>query len=137
MTIYSNEVGFFRDKEIALLEEAATDISFALDNFAREELRRQGEAALRASEQEFRTLAEAMPQIVWMTRPDGWNIYFNQQWVDYTGLTMEESHGHGWNKPFHPDDKQRAWDDWQAATTKLAEYSIECRLRRADGEYRW
>ena len=52
--------------------------------------REKSEAALRLSEQEFRSLAEAMPQIVWATRPDGWTIYFNQQWVDYTGLTMEE-----------------------------------------------
>lgn len=94
-------------------------------------------AALEASEQEFRTLAEAVPQIVWATRPDGWNIFFNQQWMDYTGLTLEESTGHGWNKPFHPDDQQRAWNAWQAATTKLATYSLECRLRRADGVYRW
>ena len=36
-----------------------------------------------------------MPRIVWTTRPDGWNIYFNQQWVDYTGLTLEESYGEG------------------------------------------
>ena len=56
------------------------------------------------SEKEFRSLAEAMPQIVWITRADGWNIFFNQQWVNFTGLTLEESYGHGWNKPFHPDD---------------------------------
>ena len=98
---------------------------------------KESEAALRTSEAKFRLLADAIPQIVWITRPDGWNTYFNQQWVDYTGLTMEESHGHGWNKPFHPDDRQKAWDAWQAATTTLAEYSLECRLRRADGEYRW
>ena len=72
--------------------------------------------ALQVSELQFRTLAEAMPQIVWMTRADGWNIYFNQQWVDYTGLTMEESSGHGWSIPFHPDDRQLAWDAWQLAT---------------------
>jgi PAS domain S-box-containing protein len=78
-----------------------------------------------------------MPQIVWITRPDGWNIFFNQQWVDYTGLTLEESYGNGWNKPFHPDDKQRAWDTWQNATTNLATYSLECRLRRFDGLYKW
>jgi len=72
--------------------------------------RKRAEESLRKSEQEFRTLTEAMPQIVWATRPDGWNIYFNQQWVDYTGLTLDESYGHGWNIPFHPDDKQRAWD---------------------------
>jgi PAS domain S-box-containing protein len=95
------------------------------------------EEALRKSEHEFRSLAEAMPQIVWITRPDGWNIYFNQQWVDYTGLTLEESSGHGWNKPYHPDDQQRAWDAWQNATKMKGTYSLECRLRRADGTYQW
>jgi PAS domain S-box-containing protein len=104
---------------------------------AEEALRQRAEEALRMSEQEFRSLAEAMPQIVWATRPDGWNIYFNQQWVDYTGMTMEESHGHGWNRPFHPDDKQRAWGAWQRATQHDERYSLECRLRRADGVYRW
>jgi PAS domain S-box-containing protein len=89
------------------------------------------------SEKEFRLLAEAMPQIVWITRADGWNIYFNQQWVDYTGLTLEESYGHGWNTPFHPDDQQRAWDAWQNAVTNNGTYSLECRLRKADGTYRW
>lgn len=89
------------------------------------------------NEYEFRLLAEAVPQIVWITRADGWNIFFNQQWVDYTGLTLEESYGHGWNKPFHPGDQQRAWDAWQKAVKEDAVYSLECRLRRADGEYRW
>jgi PAS domain S-box-containing protein len=89
------------------------------------------------SEGDFRLLAEAMPQIVWITRADGWNIYFNQQWMNYTGLTLEESLGHGWNKPFHPEDQLRAWDAWRNATTTLATYSLECRLRRADGDYRW
>jgi PAS domain S-box-containing protein len=104
---------------------------------AEELARKRAEEALRMSEEEFRSLAEAMPQIVWATRPDGWNIYFNQQWVDYTGMTMEESYGHGWNTPFHPDDKQRAWEAWQRATQHNERYSLECRLRRADGVYRW
>jgi PAS domain S-box-containing protein len=99
--------------------------------------RKRAEETLRRSEQEFRTLAGAVPQIVWATRPDGWNIYFNQQWMDYTGLTLDESYGHGWNTPFHPDDKQRAWDAWQRATQHDETYLLECRLRRADGVYRW
>ena len=102
-----------------------------------EELVQERTAELRTSEQEFRSLAESMPQIVWATRPDGWNLYFNHQWVDYTGMTMEESYGHGWNTPFHPDDKQRAWEAWQRATKHNEPYSLECRLRRADGVYRW
>lgn len=95
------------------------------------------EIALVNSEKEFRLLAEAMPQIVWATDADGRNTFFNQQWVEYTGLSMEESSGDGWNKPFHPDDQQRAWDAWQQAINHNATYSLECRLRRADGQYRW
>jgi PAS domain S-box-containing protein len=71
---------------------------------------KQAQESLERSEREFRELAEAMPQIVWAASGDGRNIYFNQQWVDYTGLTLEESHGGGWITPFHPDDRQRARD---------------------------
>ena len=98
---------------------------------------KRAEEALQRSEREFRELAESMPQIVWVTRADGWNIYFNQQWVDYTGLTLEESYGEGWIIPFHPDDRQRAWDAWKRATQYREAYSLECRLRRADGAYQW
>ena len=99
--------------------------------------RRHAAEALRASLEEFRTLAEAMPQIVWITQPDGRCIYFNQQWMDYTGLTLEESLGDGWNQLFHSEDRQRARDAWQHATATGSTYVIECRLRRTDGAYRW
>lgn len=99
--------------------------------------RKRSEEALRASEQEFRELAEAMPQVVWITRPDGWVTYFSRQWMEYTGLSLEESLGHGWITPFHPDDRQQAWVAWQAATSITGSYSREVRLRRADGAYRW
>jgi PAS domain S-box-containing protein len=99
--------------------------------------RKQAEEELALNEREFRLLAESMPQIVWTTRVDGLNTYFNQRWVDYTGLTLEESYGHGWNKPFHPDDQQRSWDAWQNAVLHNSPYLLQCRLRRADGIYRW
>ncbi|MEO8453020.1 MAG: PAS domain-containing protein, partial [Gemmatimonadota bacterium] len=98
---------------------------------------RRAVEALRASTEEFSTLAESMPQIVWITRPDGGVVYCNQQWADYTGLPLEESYGLGWAKPFHPDDAERARVAWAHATTMLTGYSIECRMRRADGVYRW
>ena len=99
--------------------------------------RKLAEETLKKSENEFRLLAESMPQIVWITRTDGWNIYFNQQWVEYTGLTLEESSGHGWNQQFHPEDQQLAWNAWENAIENCGIYSLECRLRRFDGVYRW
>jgi PAS domain S-box-containing protein len=93
--------------------------------------------ALRESEQIFHTLTDSMPQIVWMGTPDGLNTYFNKQWVDYTGLTLEESHGAGWDTPFHPDDKQTARDAWNRATRTGETYRAESRLRAADGSYCW
>jgi len=138
----------FTDEELSLMRAVADLVAIAIDRKrAEEELRSthgdlerrvlERTEELKKSEQEFRYLAEAVPQMVWATRPDGWNIYFNQHWVDYTGLTMEESYGHGWNTPFHPDDKQQAWEAWQRATGQGERYSLECRLRRADGVYRW
>jgi PAS domain S-box-containing protein len=99
--------------------------------------RKLGEDALRESEGNFVMLANCVPQMVWMCSPDGLNVYFNQRWVEYTGLTLEESYGRGWNTPFHPDDKQAAWDAWNQATTTGGTYLAESRLRAADGSYRW
>jgi PAS domain S-box-containing protein len=99
--------------------------------------RRSVEIALRESEEVFRTLTEVMPQIIWVTRPDGHHIRFNQRWLDYTGLTLEASLGDGWLTPFHPDDQARAAALWRQSTDTGALYENEHRLRRADGAYRW
>jgi diguanylate cyclase (GGDEF)-like protein/PAS domain S-box-containing protein len=99
--------------------------------------RRQAEEALRAREAEFRMLAEATPQIVWVTLPDGEHIYFNRHWMEFTGLTLAQSLGFGWNPPFHPDDRERAARMWQQAIKSGEPYEIEYRLRRHDGVYHW
>src|ERR1700735_1318241 len=98
--------------------------------------RKRADESLSLSEAHFHTLAEAVPQLVWLTRADGYPIYFNQQWMDYTGLTLEESLGPGCRNALHPDDQNEAWDARQDAATMGAN-STECRLRRADGAYRW
>lgn len=99
--------------------------------------RKKAEAALQESETRFRTLAAFVPQFVWVCTPDGLNVYFNQRWVDYTGLTLEESYGRGWNTPFHVDDKRAAWDAWNHAVATGEPYQVDSRLRAADGTYRW
>jgi PAS domain S-box-containing protein len=91
-----------------------------------------------ASDKRLRELADAMPQIVWMTRPDGYHEYFNRRWFDYTGMTAEQSLGDAWTQVVHPDDLQRALDRWNLSLKTGEPYEMEYRFRRAsDGSYRW
>ena len=99
--------------------------------------RKLAEQSLRESEERLRTIGEAIPQIVWVTRPDGWHEHYNQRWYDYTGLTPEETCGWGWSRPLHPDDHARSETRWKVATDTGEPYEIEYRLRGADGNYRW
>ncbi len=99
---------------------------------------KQTELALRQSELNFRTLANSMPQIVWTSRPDGFLDYYNQRWFDYTGMTLEQTIGWGWEPVLHRDDVQKCVDVWSESVRTGNEYNIEYRFRRAsDGEYRW
>jgi diguanylate cyclase (GGDEF)-like protein/PAS domain S-box-containing protein len=135
--VYSDKADFFDEGTRKLLREIAMSVSFALDGFLRESARKQAEEALQKSESEFHMLAEAVPQIVWVAEADGRNVFFNQHWVDYTGLTQEESRDAGWIKPFHPDERQLTRKAWEDAMAGVGIYALESRLRRADGAYRW
>ncbi|AFZ30630.1 multi-sensor hybrid histidine kinase [Gloeocapsa sp. PCC 7428] len=99
--------------------------------------RKQAEADLRESEARYRLLAEAIPQFVWITNPDGQNEYVNQQFCDYTGLTPQQMRGLDWLSIIHPDDLAMTRDRWLAAVKTGLFYEIEYRFRRADGTYRW
>ena len=99
--------------------------------------RKRKEEALRESETNFGMLVNLVPQFVWICTNDGMNIYFNERWLKYTGLTLEESYGTGWNTPFHPSEKRRAWDAWNLAAATGDAYTVESRIRAADGSYRW
>ncbi len=96
------------------------------------------EKAVRESEEQFRVLAEAIPQIVWTARPDGWIDYYNQRWFDYTGLTLEQSRGWGWELALHPDDLKDCLDHWSKSVRTGEVYEIKYRFKRAaDATYRW
>jgi PAS domain S-box-containing protein len=100
--------------------------------------RKQAESELQASEERYRSLADAMPQIVWTARPDGYLDYYNQRWFEYTGTTMEQTAGWGWQPVLHPDDVELALRRWATAVTTGESYQIEYRFKRAaDGQYRW
>ena len=90
-----------------------------------------------AAEQHFRLLAEAIPQIVWTATPDGEIYYFNRRWFDYTGITLEETQGWGWQSALHPDDLRIWLDCWNKALRRSEICEVEYRLKRGDGNYRW
>jgi PAS domain S-box-containing protein len=88
--------------------------------------------------QHYRSLVNAIPQILWISHEANGAIgFFNQAWFDYTGLMLEESEGWGWKRVVHPNDLSIASDGWEQAILQGKEYLIECRLKRADGAYRW
>ncbi|MFN8490153.1 MAG: PAS domain S-box protein [Caldilineaceae bacterium] len=98
--------------------------------------RKQAELALRESERRFRELADAMPQLVWRNDHTGRVEYLNQQWLDYTGLTLAESL-QDMNQVVHPDDWATTDAAWRQALAAGAIYEAETRLRRQDGVYCW
>jgi len=84
-----------------------------------------------------RGFAEAMPLIVWTAGPDGRPEHFNSRWSRYTGLAPEAGLGDGWIEAMHPMDRDQRAGDWRAAVERGEAREFDCRLRRADGSYRW
>ena len=101
-------------------------------------VRKQEAEELRQSQLIYRNLADQMPQLFWITQPDGYHEYYNQRWYDYTGTTLDQSQGSGWANLLHPDDVERSREIWNESLTTGKNYDIEYRfLRASDGEYRW
>ncbi len=90
------------------------------------------------SEHRFRTLAEAIPQIVWTADPNGAHDYVNQRWLDFTDMNIEQARGSGWLSAVHPEDQERCLERWHTSVTTGDVYECQIRLRRAaDGAYHW
>jgi len=86
---------------------------------------------------EWRQIAEALPTIVWATRPNGYAIFFNQRWYDYSGMDREQSLAEGWLRAVHPDDFSDTLHNWRTAILLGSAFEAELRFRRHDGAYRW
>ncbi|MBD1876436.1 PAS domain S-box protein [Nodosilinea sp. FACHB-131] len=100
--------------------------------------RKRIEATLRESEQRFRLMADAAPQIVWITDAQGQMEFFNKQWSNYTGVPYEPTTAAEAVASFvHPDDGKRTMESFDAARRSGGSFSVEHRLRSAAGDYRW
>jgi two-component system, sensor histidine kinase and response regulator len=98
---------------------------------------KRAEEALRESEQRWRSLTEALPQLVWSATPDGTCDYFSSQWTEHTGIAETDLLGWQWLETLHPDDREPTRRFWLASVAGHHAYDIEYRVRRRDGEYRW
>ena len=91
----------------------------------------------RANERRYRNLAEAIPQVVWTADTDGEVTYFNERWVEHTGMPMARSLGAQWRAALHPDDAQVFSERWREALSRESGLELELRLRGRDRRYRW
>jgi|GEM_PF-1306862 len=98
---------------------------------------KRSEASLKESENRFLTLAESMPQIVWLAKHDGSINYINQNWATYAGRTTEDLSGWGWADLLHPDDKVSHLQAWKKSLGTSQPFEAEHRLRHHTGDYRW
>jgi len=106
---------------------AATDVT----------LRRRAELRLREREAQFRTMAESVPQLAWMTDPTGAITWYNKRWLDYTGKTLEELRGWGWRQVHDPDHVERVEEGFRRCLQTGEPWEDTFPLRGADGGWRW
>lgn len=111
-----------------LLKEANNDLEYKVKERTQE---------VTQIAQRFKFLAETIPQLVWSTNKDGVVDYFNKQWFDYTGQDKQDSKKWGWSSVIHPDDLERTLNLWTNCIKEGCDYSIEYRLKKHDGTYRW
>lgn len=90
-----------------------------------------------SEETHFRRMADVIPAMIWMTDANHLCSYLNRSWQQFTGQTEEQRLGRGVVSVFHPDDREMVFEQFFQAAQQLQPFTMEYRLRRADGEYRW
>ena len=121
--------GMFTPQGIALWERLAGYLAVALSKFRAEE-------ALHRSDEQFRTLADAMPQLSWMANADGWIFWYNRRWFEYTGTTAQQMEGWGWQTVHDPEALPRVLEKWQSSIASGEPFDMVFPLKGADGLFR-
>lgn len=128
---------FFSERRLSV-DDLLTDVMASVcAQLGRVVERGAAEAALLESEEQYRTLAELAPMMIWRCGPDGRGTFLNSTGLEFTGRTLEEALGDGWLEILHPEDRPRYHETSSRAFERREPFELEYRLRRADGEYRW
>lgn len=136
-TFYAGEKNFFDTEEIALLEETTDDVSFALEIFEKEALRKHSELAVLESEKRYQTLTEVSPVGIFHTDVNGSTTYVNPFWCQISGLSFQEALGNDWLKAVHEDDRKAIMAGWEKAALMHETSFSEYRFVRPDGTIAW
>jgi PAS domain S-box-containing protein len=120
----------WRPDEIALLESVVARIWPIVE-------RARAARALRESEERFRGLADSMAALAWTADRLGWATWYNQRWYDYTGTTLAEMQGRGWERVHHPDHLARVREKIDGCLERGEPWEDTFPLRGRDGTYRW
>src|SRR4029077_16162252 len=99
--------------------------------------RRRAESLLLESEKRFGTVADAAPVLIWMSGADKLCTFFNKAWLEFTGRKMEQELGNGWAEGVHADDFEKCLSPYLTAFDSRKPFTMQYRLRRHDGEYRF
>lgn len=95
------------------------------------------QARIQETEDRFRAIADTAPVLIWLSGPDKLCYFFNKGWLDFTGRTLAQELGNGWAEGVHPDDFNRCLAIYSSHFDARKEFSMDYRLRRHDGQYRW
>jgi PAS domain S-box-containing protein len=112
--------------EIVAINVVAEDISD----------RKRAEATLAEREQQFRTLANSIPQLAWMADPDGWIFWYNERWYEYTGATPQETEGWGWQSVHDPAVLPAVLEQFKNSLSTGEPFDMTFPLKGADGVFR-
>jgi formate hydrogenlyase transcriptional activator len=124
-------------RDIELIEAAGNVARIAIERQRSHEALEEALDKIRKSEAKLRLVIDTIPTIAYCNLPDGTNEFSNKRWVDYTGMSSEESSGWGWQASIHPEDLPHVMDKWSELLSSGELGETQARLRRHDGVFRW
>ncbi|HKY32546.1 MAG TPA: PAS domain S-box protein [Candidatus Polarisedimenticolia bacterium] len=130
LSCHSRRPRRFTQDDVHFMESVAHVVAGALR-------RESAERELKESEERFRVMADTAPVMIWVADAEMKAVYFNQPWLDFTGKALEAELGDGWSDGMHPDDREAAFKEYTESFAARRPVTLEYRLRRRDGQWRW